>query len=73
MEVATLMDYAEWKNCIVVKCNIPLTLDFIDKRLAELEDKKNEKTVQFEKLYGAEHANVIVNHFKRARLELKGN
>ncbi len=67
----SLMEYEEWKHCIVVRCRITLTRDFIDKRLAELVDKKHEKTIQFERLYGTRYKERIVNHFKRARLELK--
>ncbi len=62
--------YVQWRQCIEVRCNIPLTPDYISGRLTELQDGKHPKTKQFRKLYGAEHLEHIIGWFQRAAEEV---
>lgn len=65
-----LENYEDWKHCITVKCNIPLTKTFVEERLVELKDTSNPKTIQFTKLYGSDHMNTIIRHLEQASFEL---
>ena len=64
-----LTTYAEWKECIEVHCDIPLTPAFIKERLAELSDRNHPKTQEFEKLYGNAHREQVVTWFRQAGAE----
>lgn len=66
-------NYQDWKQCITVKCGIPLTLEFIDDRLISLNDKKSEYTRRFIKLYGEEYTNQIISWFALAKHEITNN
>jgi len=48
-------DYEQWKHCVVEECGIPLTVSFIDARIAAMKDAKNEYTRQFLTCYGKHH------------------
>jgi hypothetical protein len=53
-------NYGEWKKCIVHKCGIILTREFIESRIAALRNIDDPAITQFIRLYGLEHhANVI--------------
>ena len=62
--------YEQWRNCIEVRCGIPLTTEYVAKRLAELQDQKDVKTREFAKLYGANHLQQIIHWFRRAADEM---
>lgn len=66
----TLVSYDDWKHCITVKCGINLTMNFLNNRLEELQNKKHPKTIQFAKCYGDEHVKTIINHLERAIQDL---
>lgn len=53
--------FDEWKNCIVNKCNIPLTKDFAQERLAVYQDHRSPETKKFVSLYGEPHLHNIIN------------
>lgn len=60
-------DYNEWRHCITVKCGIKLTEDFVEQRIAELNDKENPTTRQFIKLYGEQHWQLTLNWFEHEK------
>jgi len=64
--------YEQWRNCIEVHCNIPLTQTYIGKRLTELQDGKHPKTREFAKRYGTDHLQRIIVWFHRAADEFPG-
>ena len=62
--------YDEWKHCITVKCNIPLTADYIAKRIATLSDQRDPMTARFVALYGDPYRLRTIRWFEQARGEL---
>lgn len=54
-------NYAEWYDCIQNKCGIQVTKEFTEKRLAVYNDNNHPDTIKFQKLYGQEHLNNIIN------------
>jgi len=65
-----LNSYEDWRHCITVLCGIPLTADYIEKRLSELNDPRDYNTQKYKTTWGdAQHAQVI-QWFERAQSEL---
>ncbi|MEN7342127.1 MAG: hypothetical protein AAAFM81_04260 [Pseudomonadota bacterium] len=64
------MSYEEWRHCITVECGIPLTPDFIEKRLAVWQKPDVEETRRFRDLYGEAYLQTIIAWFERAKREL---
>jgi len=62
-----LSTYEDWKYCITVSCGIPLTSDYIEKRIARLRDPSDYHTQQFVKTYGDEHLRRVTGWFEKAR------
>ncbi len=62
--------YAQWRNCIEVRCRIPLTATYIRGRLSELQNGEHAKTKEFTRLYGTDHLKQIIAWFRRAADEL---
>ncbi|MEL7231715.1 MAG: hypothetical protein AAGJ85_04315 [Pseudomonadota bacterium] len=62
--------YEDWKHCITVKCDIPLTAQYIDGRIAALTDDGDFNTQKFIERWGAKHHARTVEWFKRAKEEL---
>ena len=62
--------YDEWKQCITVKCEIPLTSQFIARRLAVYYDTSNAETKRFINLYGQAHYDNIILWYNRAAAEI---
>lgn len=58
--------YQQWRDCITIRCGIPLTDDFIRSRLKELRDSSNPKTAEFAKMYGREYLNQVIEWFEQA-------
>lgn len=63
--------FEDWHHCITVKCGIPLTADYIRKRLDALNDPKAYETEKFTKLYGDAYRQQVISWFTRAH-ELVG-
>ena len=63
--------YEKWRECIEIKCRLPLTKAFISERLAELSDRNHPKTRVFEKLYGAAQRGQTVAWLERAAEEAR--
>ena len=54
-------NYNEWYDCIVNKCGIPLTKEFAEKRLEVYSNNSNPETIKFQKLYGINHLNNVID------------
>jgi len=63
--------YESWKHCITVSCGIPLTPDYIKKRIAVLKDYENEHTKKFLKTWGEPQLQKVTEWFEQASQELK--
>ena len=64
--------YPAWLHCITVDCGIPLTLAFIDTRLAVFMDELNTENHHFRKLYGDAHKQNVLRWLQQAKAELGG-
>lgn len=62
-------DYTSWRYCIEVKCGMTFTPDFLQKRIAVLDDPNNEETRRFAKLYGEPYRAQVLEWFQRAAAE----
>lgn len=62
--------YAAWRHCITVDCGIPLTLAFIEARLAVYTDENNLENHRFRKLYGDTHRQNVQRWLQQARQEI---
>jgi len=60
-------NYDEWRHCIIVECGLALTQDFIDERIAALNDNDQHYTQQFIRRYGARHHRRVLSWFNQAR------
>lgn len=63
-------NYEEWKHCITVECDIPLTSGYVDERLKALLDKNDFHTQKFIERWGDKHHARAVEWFERAKKEL---
>lgn len=59
--------YQQWRECITVRCGIPLTAKYIGSRLDELRDASHPKTREFFEKYGQAHLNQVVQWFETAQ------
>lgn len=64
--------YAAWEHCITVECGIPLTPDYVAKRIAALSDPKDKVTARFVQLYGDPYREQVLGWFKQAQAKLGG-
>lgn len=62
--------YEDWKHCITVICDIPLTLDYIEKRIADLNDPKSYHTQRFIETWGKSHLKQVISWFEQAKCEI---
>lgn len=58
--------YSEWRHCITVLCGIPLTLPYIETRIATLADPLDHGTQRFVAVWGANHLQHVRAWFERA-------
>lgn len=65
-------NYEEWKHCITVKCDIPLTQDYVAERLAALNNNADYQTQKFIDRWGVAHHARTVAWFQQAAKELAG-
>jgi hypothetical protein len=70
MEGPIPQNYEEWHHCITVECGLALTPEFIDERIASMEDAKDFKTKQFVELYGPQHHQQVLAWFHQAKKKL---
>jgi hypothetical protein len=52
--------FNDWVSCIQNDCNIKLTKDFVEQRLAVYQNSANDETKKFISLYGEAHLRNIV-------------
>lgn len=64
--------YDEWEHCITVKCGIPLTPDYIARRIVALEDSRDFHTGKFIARWGAAHHARTLDWFREAQSRLAG-
>ena len=63
-------NYDDWKECITKYCGIPLTLPYVEKRLAALRDPTDYSTKRFIEIYGEPYLGRIIGWFEQAEREL---
>ncbi|MEM6635607.1 MAG: hypothetical protein AAF667_06910 [Pseudomonadota bacterium] len=62
--------YDEWKHCITVKCDIPLTPSYVQERIAALGDDKDYHTQKFIERWGPAHHARTLAWFRQAADDL---
>ena len=67
----SLKTYDDWKHCITVLCRIPLTLAFVEQRLAALRDPADNGTQKFIAAWGEAHLARVVGWFEQSERELR--
>ena len=63
-------NYEQWRHCITVECGIPLTAEFVARRLAVWRDSDAEETKRFVKCYGDAYLGAVVGWFEQAEREV---
>ncbi|WP_028239335.1 hypothetical protein [Stutzerimonas azotifigens] len=63
--------YSAWRHCITVECGIPLTADFIQRRLAILSNPEEYETQRFTQVHGAAHLQAVLAWFQRAARDVQ--
>ena len=58
--------YEQWVHCITVKCRIRLTADYANRRLTELRDVQQARTIKFREIYGDDHWRRVISWFERS-------
>jgi len=58
--------YEAWRHCIEVDCGQPLTVAFINQRLAALKNPKDAHTAAFTAKYGPEYLAMITQWLEKA-------
>lgn len=66
-----LNTYEDWKRCIIVDCEIPLTLGFVEDRLAALRNRADLHTQKFVDQWGEAHLEQVIGWFEQAKGELQ--
>ncbi|MCQ4261542.1 hypothetical protein CXK91_02455 [Stutzerimonas stutzeri] len=61
--------YVAWRHCITVECGIPLTTEFVQRRLAVLTNPKEYETQRFAEVYGPGHLQAVLAWYQRAALD----
>ena len=67
----SLKTYDDWKHCITVLCRMPLTLDYVEQRLAALRDPADHRTQKFIATWGEAHLARVIGWFEQAERELQ--
>jgi len=62
--------FAEWQECITMRCGIPLTRAFVEARLAALDDPHRGEAQRFAAHYGELHLQQVREWFDTARCAL---
>ena len=63
-------NYEEWKHCITVECEIPLTAEFVAQRIDALQNMDDFRTARFVERWGAAHHARTLAWFRDAEQEL---
>lgn len=67
----SLSTYDDWKHCITVLCGIPLTLEYVEQRLAALRNSAEPGTQKFITAWGEAHLSCVTGWFEQAEQELR--
>ena len=67
----SLKTYDDWKHCITMLCGIPLTLDYVEQRLAALRNPADNGTQRFIATWGEVHLARVIRWFEQAERELR--
>ncbi len=59
-------NYQQWRDCITIRCGIPLTSSYIKSRLSELRDEKHPRTIEFASKYGNDYLKQVISWFEQA-------
>lgn len=59
-------NYAEWVECLTVRCRIPLTPEYARERIAALNDLSDASTSRFQELYGDDYRLQVIQWFERS-------
>jgi hypothetical protein len=62
--------FDEWRQCIEHDCGLPLTQEFIQKRLTVFRQPRHEETLRFIHHYGETHLKRIMDWYQHAFNEL---
>ena len=62
--------YEDWKHCITVSCDIPLTPQYVQQRIATLTDESDLHTQKFVETWGEAHLARTIAWFRQAEAEL---
>lgn len=62
--------YEDWEHCITVACGIPLTPEYVARRIAALEDRSDFHTEKFIARWGTAHHARTVAWFRKAQSRL---
>lgn len=58
--------YNEWHHCITQACKIKMDKNFIQTRIAAMENRNDSQTISFIQLYGEEHYQNVLGWFYQA-------
>ncbi|MEN0040454.1 MAG: hypothetical protein AAF764_03860 [Pseudomonadota bacterium] len=64
------MTYEQWEHCITVECGLELTPDYVEQRIAALQDKSDFHTQKFVKTWGEKHRATVLARFQEAQQKL---
>lgn len=64
-------NYDEWLHCITVICGIPLTTDYVARRIAALDDRTDFQTQRFVDRWGSAHHARTLGWFREAAEKLE--
>ena len=58
--------YEAWLRCITVDCGIPLTREYLERRITELKTATSHDVQRFRELYGENHWRRVTGWFEQA-------
>lgn len=64
-----LTDYSDWRKTITGSCGLNLSRSYCRERIDALQDPSNKSTQAFEKAYGKEYLDQVLQWFARAESE----
>ncbi len=60
-------NYEQWCHCIIVECGLELTPNFIEKRIASMQNESELYTKQFIRLYGRQYHQTVLGWLMQAQ------
>jgi hypothetical protein len=61
--------YHQWRECMTIRCGIPLTAAYIETWLHKLQDTAHPRTLEFVRKYGEAYTYQIISWFELAARE----